>query len=103
MGWGCQVQTAMGVDDIDLSELKGHCPDLVIVDYHLDHGETGLTAIEFLHEQIGYAIPTLMITANYSQELKQHVRECGYHLLNKPIKPHKLKSILRYLFQHPTK
>lgn len=102
-GWGCRVKTATGIDDIDLGELKHHCPDLVIVDYHLDDGETGMNAIEFLREQIGYAIPTLMITANYSQELKQQVRECGYHLLNKPIKPHKLKSMLRYLFQHPAK
>lgn len=97
--WGCHVKTATGIDDLNQDDYKKECPDLVIADYHLDNEETGINAIETLREWIGHPVPTLMITANYTQELKQQVRECGYHLLYKPIKPHKLKSMLRYLLQ----
>ena len=97
--WGCHVKTATGINDLNQDDFKNQCPDLVIADYHLDNGEIGINAIETLREWIGHPVPTLMITANYTQELKQQVRECGYHLLYKPIKPHKLKSMLRYLLQ----
>ena len=97
--WGCQVKTATGIDDLNQSDYKNQCPDLVIADYHLDNGGTGIKAVETLREWTGLPFPTLMITANHTQELKQQVRECGYHLLHKPIKPHKLKSMLRHLFQ----
>lgn len=98
-GWGCEVMTATGLDDIDVEALREAMPDLSIADYHLDDGATGIDAVEVLHQQLGQAVPTLMITANYSQELKQKVRKSGYHLLNKPIKLHKLKVMLQHLFQ----
>lgn len=95
--WGCRTTSATSVRDLNIEMLQQDCPDLVIADYHLDNGETGIDAVKELHTSLGQVLPVLMITANRSQDLKQQVRELGYHLLNKPIKPHKLKSMLRYL------
>ncbi len=95
--WGCRVLSATGIGELDAAELRSSMPDLVIADYHLDDGETGIDAAKQLRHWLGQSLPVLMITANRTQELKQQVREQGYHLLNKPIKPHKLKSMLRHL------
>ena len=45
-GWGCDVATTRSGADalVRLSELGG-APDVVIADLHLDHGESGLSAI----------------------------------------------------------
>ncbi len=40
-----------------------------------------------------------MITANYTNELKQHIRELGYLLMNKPVKPLKLRSVLNHVIR----
>jgi len=96
-GWGATVQTAIGIHEVDASQLQATPPDLVIVDYHLDNDETGIDAAIQLREWLGASLRVLMITANRTQDLKRQVRELGFHLLNKPIKLHKLKSMLRFL------
>ncbi len=97
-GWGCDVITALSVDAVKAQAgalLRG--VDLMIVDYHLDNGVTGLDAIGQLQQQQRLEAPVLMITADYSKELKQRVRSLGYGLLNKPVRPAKLKAVMHHL------
>lgn len=46
------------------------------------------------------AAPALMITANYSNELKQQVRELGHMLMHKPVRPMKLKTAMCHMLEH---
>ncbi len=94
--WGCRVVTAASIHDLDADTLRRQRPDLMIADYHLDNDETGIDAARQLQQWLTLPPPVLMITANRTQELKQQVRQLGYRMLNKPIKPHKLKSMLRH-------
>lgn len=96
-GWGCQVSTAQGLDDLARGDCLTSAPDVLILDYHLDDDATGLEAEALIRERLGHSVPSLLITANYSNELRQHVKAQGFHLLNKPIKPLKLKSLLGFL------
>ncbi|MFT6578161.1 NahK/ErcS family hybrid sensor histidine kinase/response regulator [uncultured Zhongshania sp.] len=96
--WGCQVVCAQSLDDLcNKPELLNPRPDALVLDYHLDDDTTGLEAEVIIRERLSTSLPTVMITANYSNELRQQVKELGFHLLNKPIKPLKLKSVLVYL------
>lgn len=98
-GWGCEVVTALS-----LQQVLAHTPwmqeglDLIVADYHLDNGCNGLDAVAELAALTGLAPPVLLITANYSNDLKQVVRERGYRLLNKPVRPAKLKAVAQHLF-----
>jgi DNA-binding response OmpR family regulator len=47
------------------------------------------------------AIPAMMITANYSNELKQQIRELGHTLMHKPVRPMKLKAAMSHLLARP--
>ena len=39
----------------------------------------------------------MLITANYSNELKQQIRERGHTLMHKPVRPMKLKIAMSHL------
>ena len=66
----------------------------MIADYHLDDNETGLQAIDTVQSRLGKKIPVVLITADYSNELRKAAKSAGYVLLNKPVQPLKLKMLL---------
>ncbi|MBN2989992.1 hypothetical protein JWR98_28710, partial [Pseudomonas sp. MAFF 301380] len=39
--------------------------------------------------------------ANYSNELKQQIRELGHTLMHKPVRPMKLKTAMSHLLHRP--
>ena len=97
-GWGCQVVTALSEDDLARQVDNYHAgADVLIADYHLDDGRDGVQAIAAINARRGEPLPALMLTANYSNELKQCLRDLGHTLLHKPVKPMKLKTSLSHL------
>ncbi len=100
-GWGCTVnliQTKLQIDSL-LTKGVDPKPDLIIADYHLYDDLTGLDVINQYNRGVSEKVPVLMITANYTSELRQQVRKSGYHLINKPVKPLKLKLAMNHLLQ----
>lgn len=96
--WGCDVITALSLDDLlEKTQQAQQTVDLVIADYHLDDDQNGLDAVSELIKTAQQQLPVLMITANHCQELKQQIRERGFMMMNKPVKPLKLKTMLSHL------
>ncbi|MCW8884337.1 MAG: PAS-domain containing protein [Motiliproteus sp.] len=96
--WGCQVLTATSYDEVKAMQEQLHAGiDLIIADYHLDNGETGLDASQRIRRELHVEAPVLMITANYTNELKQEVRALGYRMMNKPVRPAKLKALVQHM------
>ncbi len=97
-GWGCQVITALSEQDLARQVDNYHAEaDLLIADYHLDDDQNGVDAVARINARRGRAIAALMITANYSNELKQQIRELGHTLMHKPVRPMKLKTAMSHL------
>ncbi|WLG37694.1 PAS domain-containing hybrid sensor histidine kinase/response regulator [Pseudomonas rhodesiae] len=97
-GWGCQVVTALSEQDLAGQVDNYHAEtDLLIADYHLDNDQNGVDAVARINARRGRPIPALMITANYSNELKQQIREQGHTLMHKPVRPMKLKTAMSHL------
>lgn len=100
-GWGCQVQTAVSSAALQhyfTSNPQG--PDMLVADYHLNEPDSGLILVEKLLNHYAVKPPVLMITANYTSVLRQQVRSAGYRMLNKPVKPMKLKVTIAHLLRH---
>jgi CheY-like chemotaxis protein/two-component sensor histidine kinase len=99
--WGCEVVTALSNEALELKIDPENSPvDLIIVDYHLNDQLTGLelaTNINLLRKK---SVPVLMITANYSQSLQLTAKAHQILLINKPIKPMKLKTSIQYLLDN---
>ncbi|WP_460150755.1 PAS domain-containing hybrid sensor histidine kinase/response regulator [Pseudomonas sp. S3_A03] len=101
-GWGCQVVTALSEEDLARQVDNYHAEaDLLIADYHLDDDQNGVDAVARINARRASAIPAMMITANYSNELKQQIRELGHTLMHKPVRPMKLKTAMSHLLGRP--
>ncbi|WP_166263449.1 hybrid sensor histidine kinase/response regulator [Marinobacter caseinilyticus] len=99
-GWGCEVVTAVSLADLEAQvELASTDVEVILADYHLDNDENGVDVVTAINRQRPQPLPVLMITANYSNELKRHIRGQGYVLMNKPVKPLKLRSALNHMLQ----
>ncbi|WP_086480210.1 hybrid sensor histidine kinase/response regulator [Oceanospirillum sanctuarii] len=96
-GWGMDVMTALGRDDaLQLIE-DGFRPDLLLVDYHLDNDEIGVDVAQELNALMTDPVPVIVITANYSKALNSEIQAINYQLLNKPVKPMKLRLLMGQL------
>ncbi len=93
-GWEMDVMTAMSAEEALELVNDGFLPDLMLVDYHLDNGETGIDAAQLINEALPQNVPVLMITANYSKELNALIEAIQYRLINKPVKPLKLRMMM---------
>lgn len=99
-GWDCQVVSAVSLDDLERQLDPAKSPvDLILADYHLDNDENGVDVVAEINGRRHCPAPVVMITANYTNELKQHIRELGHMLMNKPVKPLKLRSVLNHLLR----
>ena len=95
-GWGCTVATHAGSADIEAHAGSMCPPDIVLADYHLD-GETGLEAIVRLRARLGRDIPAVLVTADRSAGVRQAAALLDVPVVNKPVKPAALRSILARL------
>jgi CheY-like chemotaxis protein len=68
-------------------------PDLIISDYHLADGQSGITAIAKLREAHG-AIPAFVMSGDTAPERLRAARESGLHLLHKPVQPITLQAMV---------
>jgi len=94
--WGCEVVTATDQAGALLA-LQGRAPELILADYHLDHGVVGCEVVRHLREHFGVAIPAVIITADRSDQCRRALNKLGAPLLNKPVKPGKLRAVLSQL------
>lgn len=95
-GWGCEVATAKDAKE-SLRALQQTTPDLVIADYQLDNGATGLDVAAGLREIAGSSLPVLIITANNTEDIRRLVEDRGYLFMAKPVKPAKLRALMSSL------
>lgn len=96
--WSCRVVPARTAGEAQ-ALISAHRidPDLIIADYHLDHGQVGLDAIMDLCEHCGLPIPGIIVTADHTAGVQEAIKSAGYELLQKPIKPAELRSLMSHL------
>ncbi|HEY8331026.1 MAG TPA: PAS domain-containing hybrid sensor histidine kinase/response regulator [Pseudomonas sp.] len=92
--WGCQVQTARTREECAALLDGGSTPELVLVDYHLDGGETGLALMGWLRARLGQPVPGVVISADGRAELIAEVHAGGLDYLSKPVKPAALRALI---------
>jgi signal transduction histidine kinase/CheY-like chemotaxis protein len=94
--WGCEVVIATDESGA-LEALQGLAPELILADFHLDHGVVGCEVVRHLREHFAQPIPAVIITADRSDQCRRSLQKLGTPLLNKPVKPGKLRAVLSQL------
>ncbi|TBU97324.1 hybrid sensor histidine kinase/response regulator [Stutzerimonas kirkiae] len=92
--WGCQVWTARNRDECEHLLANDVQPQLVLVDYHLNAGDTGPSLMAWLRTRLGQPVPGVVISADGRQELIAQVHAAGLDFLPKPVKPAALRALM---------
>jgi CheY-like chemotaxis protein len=95
-GWGLRVVSAASEAAAlaRLAELEQQ-PDLLICDYHLSEGTTGIEVIGRLCRE--FPIPAILISGDAAPGLVREVDRRGYQVLHKPVDPKSLRALLKRL------
>ncbi len=90
--WGHRVIPAAGAEAA-LAALKGGIvPDLIVCDFRLGQGQTGLQAIARLQAACGVRVPAILLTGETAPEKLREAQGGGYPLLHKPLAPGRLRA-----------
>ena len=94
--WGCE---AVGAKDRDeaLAAFPERAPDIVVLDYRLDDGDTGPAVYETACERWAMRPPGLLATAERGPEADEAARVSGLDVIRKPLAPAALRASLAAL------
>ncbi len=98
-GWGGSVLSFDGMPAVMacLGDVGGLAqPDLLIVDYRLDNGATGTEVIQALRQHFNTPLPAIVVTGSSMLQQEQEAQEFDFHLLIKPVVPHKLRAMIGF-------
>src|SRR5262249_30093913 len=100
--WGCQVVTAAS-DSKAIEAFKeiNRRPDLIISDFHLSDGRSGLEAIEQVRSALAAEIPAFLISGDTNPKVQGDARAKGFHLLHKPVDPMALRAMFNQAVKRP--
>lgn len=97
--WGCKVAAVNGLSTALAFLTQRAVPDVIISDYRLPGDENGMEAVARLRSAAGRRIPACLMSGDTEPDLMQRAREIGLTLLHKPVRPAKLRSLVRRLAQ----
>ncbi len=98
--WGADVRLARDLDDI--SEVLGDAsfrPAIILADYQLDNGVTGLEAVARIRLAAGHDVPAIVITADRREATAAAAARAGCELLHKPIRPAELRALMQHMIK----
>jgi signal transduction histidine kinase len=98
--WGCKVQVAGSLVEVRQRSTDVHF-DLVVCDYRLPDGN-GLELADCIDTQCESKPAFILISGDTSPEVLQEVVAKGHHLLHKPVRPAKLRSMVSFVLKRKT-
>ena len=95
--WGYSVRAVESAKMAAEQFQAGALPDIIISDFRLCGGTNGIETIRMLRTLSGREVAACLISGDTSLEVQQLVKTSGLTLLSKPVRPGKLRSLLRHL------
>lgn len=97
-GWGLSVVTARG--SAELMPQLAAPPDVLLCDFRLRDGVSGLDVIATLHQHFNQPIAVVLITGDTASDAVRDIKASGYPILHKPLRPAKLRTLLTKMLPH---
>ncbi|BBO07572.1 MULTISPECIES: hybrid sensor histidine kinase/response regulator [Bradyrhizobium] len=91
--WGHRVLVAPDAAGA-MEAAAADVPDVVLLDYHLDGGRSGLDFLDELRQKAGREVRALVVTGDRSEAVRKEARARGCEILSKPVKPAALRRFL---------
>jgi two-component system CheB/CheR fusion protein len=90
------VTAADGHKALELAA-EGTAPDLIVADYNLPKGLTGLKVIAGVQQRLRHTIPAIILTGDISSDSLREIARLGCVHLNKPVRAKELMRIAQRL------
>lgn len=95
--WGYRVLAAEDVETV-LAKLPGlPVPDVILSDYRLRDGWSGITAVRAVREACGADVPAIILTGDTGAELMAAAKAEQVRILHKPVQPNDLRRQIEAL------
>lgn len=91
---GAEVSAAGDREQLGRLFSKQGRPDIVLADYHLDDGDTGLNAVLEARQLSGLDVPCIIISADDSDVIKDRAKAVGFRFLAKPVNAARLRALV---------
>ncbi len=99
-GWGAAIDSFDSVAAVEfwLATLAPDAPrpDLLIVDYRLEVGRSGIDAITMLRRRFGAGLPAIVVTGSTMSGHDAEAHDHDFHPLVKPVVPSKLRAMIAF-------
>ncbi|MBV5297150.1 MAG: response regulator [Rhodoferax sp.] len=99
-GWGMRVCQALGLSQARQQLEAGCQPAVIVCDYRLQEELNGIEVIQQLRGLLAQLTPACLLSGDTDPGLMQAAQVAGLTLLHKPVRPAKLRSLLRRLVQN---
>ncbi len=100
--WGCEVVTAESDSKaLEILGAQNRQPDLIISDFHLSDGRTGLEAIAQVRSALSAEIPAFLISGDTTPKVLGDAKARGLYLLHKPVDPMALRAMFNQAIKRP--
>jgi signal transduction histidine kinase/CheY-like chemotaxis protein len=98
--WGFAVVTAESAEEaLEMLRSTGFQPDVILADYRLREGRTGVEAIRAMRTYCGREVPAAILTGDTEPELLRDLKASGFALLYKPVAAAKLRTLIGNLMR----
>ena len=99
-GWGMEVAAAdSGAMILGKLRTAERCPDLILCDYRLRDGESGIDVIRDVREEFNADIPAALVTGDTGPERLKEATASGLPLLHKPVKASRMRALVGLLLR----
>ncbi|WP_299438663.1 PAS domain S-box protein [uncultured Rhodospira sp.] len=100
-GWGHRVSAFAGLSDLTEALLTDTLarPDVMLVDFRLPSGRTGVEAVALARGHFRHAIPALLLTGDTESQKLRDASRGGLPVLRKPVRPDQLRLKLAELIR----
>ncbi len=99
-GWGATVALFDSVAAVSNwaanADQNAITPDLLIADYRLEQGRTGLEAIQAVRDRFGAKVPAILVTGSTMTGHESAAQANDFHVLIKPVVPNKLRAMIGF-------
>lgn len=93
--WGLGVVAVASFDQLLrplVRDVRG--PDVLLADYRLARGESGLTGVQHMRQRLGRDVPVILVSGDTAPSRIREVHAAGHVLLHKPVDPALLRACL---------
>jgi CheY-like chemotaxis protein len=97
--WGCEVCLTQDLPEAQGRVLGGWLPDVMISEYRLGHAVNGIDVLLALRGMLGQPIASCLVSGNLDPDFLQRAAAQGLGVLAKPVRPAKLRILLRNMLQ----